>query len=260
MNKQNKKWEIAKDLIGFLGYSQLWYLGIMTAIFILMFIFLGTIDAPISNFLTFSHGSTKVYMFIMGIIGAYYFIPMYVQMGVTRKQSVIGNGIGAIGGSLILVVFVSIIALVQHFIFQGLNIGVENGHSLFLTFMNFPEGIETTHFLLNETFIANVSRWMITLLSFWVSVLLDYAVGSMIGTGFYRSGVLGGVGTIIIGIIFMVISDIFWSDSVLPFMPDISLQGDPFTLWLIAMTVMLILLSLSFWIIRQLTKRIAIKY
>lgn len=260
MNKQKKKWEIAKDLMGYLSYSHLWYLGIIVVIYILMFVFLGNIEAPISDFLTFSHGSSKIYMLIMGIIGAYYFIPMYVQMGVTRKQSVIGNALGAVGGALTLVLFASIIGIVQHLIFQGLNLTVADNQSLFQTYLNFPEGTNTTHFLLGQTFIARISRWAITFLSFWISVLLDYMIGWMIGTGFYRSGVIGGVGTILVGMLFAAVSDVFWSDGVLPFTAEVTFQSDPFFLWTIAVTVTLILIGLAFWMIRQLTKRMTIKY
>lgn len=260
MNKQKKKWLIAKDLTEYLSFAHLWYLGIIVVIFILMFIFLGRIEAPISDFLSFSHGSSKVYMLIMGIISAYYFIPMYVQMGVTRKQTVIGNAIGAVGGALTLVLLATIISGIQHLIFEGFDLTVANEESLFQIVMNFPEGTESTHFLLGQSFFAGLSRWLITLSSFWLSVLLDYMIGWLIGTGFYHRGVVGGVGTILIGMLLAAISDVFWNDGILPFMPDVTFQGDPFYLWLVAIVATIVLIGVAFWLIRQLTKRMTIKY
>jgi hypothetical protein len=259
MNKQKKKWKIGKDLTEYLSFANIWYLGILVVIFILMFIFLGRFDAPIQNFLSFSHGASKIYMIVMGAIGAYYFVPMYVQLGVTRKQSVIGNGIGAVGGTLTLVLFTIIIGVVQHLIFQGLNIAIADEQSLFLTFMNFTGGSGNNHFLLEQTFLANLSRWLITFSSFWLSVLLGYMIGWLIGTGFYRN-IIYGIGTILMGIVFTTISDFLWGGSALPFVPDVTFQGNPLNLWIIGFVITILLIGIGFWVIRQLTKRIKIKY
>lgn len=259
MNKQKKKWMIGKDLTEFLSFSHLYYLGIIVVIYIVMFILLGRMDAPISDFLNFSYSSTTIYMIIMGAIGAYYFFPMYVQLGVTRKQTFFGNVIGALGGAFTLVLFTVIISLLQHLIFRLFNWTITDSQVLIENFINFSEETTATHFLLGTSFLSGLSRWAITLLSFWLSTVLNYAVGWMIGTGFYRASLFGGVGTILLGILFLLVSDIFWSGNVLPFLPEIRLEGNPLMLWFVALLVITIIIALIFWFIRQLTKKMPIK-
>ncbi|GAA0366472.1 hypothetical protein GCM10008932_18270 [Alkalibacterium iburiense] len=259
MNKQKKKWMIGKDVTEFLSFAHLWYLGIIVVIYILMFIFFGTLDAPVSDFLNFSYSSASIYMIIMGAIGAYYFFPVYIQLGVTRKQTFFGNVIGALGGALTLVIFTVIISLIQHLIFRLFNWTITDYQGLIESFIILSEETSSTHFLLGTSFLSGFSRWVITLLSFWLSTLLNYAIGWMIGTGFYRGSLFGGVGTILLGILFLLASDIFWSGNVLPFLPEISLEGSPSMLWFLAVLVIVASIALIFWFVRQLTKKMPIK-
>lgn len=114
MTKQKKANMIAKDVTEYLSFAHLWYLGIIIVIYIILFILLGRLEAPVSDFLNFSYSSSSIYIIIMGAISSYYFFPMYVQLGVTRKQTFKGNVVGALGGALTLVILSAIISLLQH--------------------------------------------------------------------------------------------------------------------------------------------------
>lgn len=259
MNKQKKKWMIGQDVTEFLSFAHLWYLGIIVVIYIILFVLLGRLDEPVSDFLSFTYSSTTIYMIIMGAIGAYYFFPMYVQLGVTRKQTFFGNMIGSLGGALTLVIFTVVISLIQHLIFRLFDWTIADNQALIENFINFSEDMTGTHFLLGTSFLSGLSRWAITLLSFWISTVFNYAIGWLIGTGFYRASLFGGVGTILLSILFLLASDVFWSGNVLPFLPEIRLEGSPLMLWVVALLVITALIALIFWLIRKLTKQMPVR-
>lgn len=258
MNKQNKQWKVAADMVSYLSQAHLSYLGVIVVIFIIMYFSFAQLSSEaVSDFLSFSHGSSKIYMIVMGVIFGSYILQSYVQMGVTRKQTVIGNMIGAIGGALSLVVLLLVISLVQQYVFQKLNLHVIEEQQLFYEFLRFSED-SNNHFLLGQSFLSQISRLSITIISFWVSVLLDYMVGWMAAIGFKRGGFFEGIGFTVIGIIVSMISGILWTNNSIPYIPEIPLEGDPIYLWLMSVGVTILFIGLTYLIIRQRTKRMTV--
>lgn len=259
MTKQKKANMIAKDVTEYLSFAHLWYLGIIIVIYIILFILLGRLEAPVSDFLNFSYSSSSIYIIIMGAISSYYFFPMYVQLGVTRKQTFKGNVVGALGGALTLVILSAIISLLQHLLFRLFNWTITDNQHLIENFIQFSEETPFTSFLLGTSFLSQFSRWVMTLFSFWLTTVLNYAIGWMIGTGFYRASLFGGVGTILVGIFSLLVSEFFWDNSALVFLPEIRLEGNPLLLWVIAIVLTAAIIAFILWLIRQLTKKMPIK-
>lgn len=259
MNNLKKKWQIGKDVIKYLSFAHLGYSGIIFVIYLILFLIMGRLEAPFPGFLNFSYSSAPIYMSIMGGITAYHYFPMYVQLGVTRKQSFIGNMIGAIGGAITLVLFTLLITVVIQLVLRVFNLTETDNLMLFERYVSISEDSTISEFLSGTTFVAGFSRWAITLVSYWLSMVINYTVGWMIGIGFYRGKSLSGIGSIILGILFLFVRDIFWEGSVLPFVPDINLEGNPILYWVVSLIVATVILGSLLWIIRTMTKKIPIK-
>jgi len=259
MNNKNKILSITNDLTMTLSFSHLWFIGIILIINVILFVF-SLIQG--GSFSTFSYSTASIYMLIMGFIAAYHYFPMYVQLGITRKNSFLGNMYGAILGALVLVIFLLLISGLEHFLVQVFNFSAEAGLTSFESLFGFAEGSERqiNHFLFENTIFASLSRIILTAATFWGTILLTYSIGWMIGTSFYKPGIVGKISTIITGITFALILDVFWGeDGLVSFLPELATEGLLFTRWAIGISGTLLMIGISLWIIRKLTKRIPIK-
>lgn len=203
-------------------------------------------------FYNFTHGAAKWYMLIYGAIGANYYFPMYVQLGVTRKKTFIGTILGVFAGAISLVILALFISEVHQLVVGLLGLEVAWDTPLFHTFVGngFPE---------NNTFLAAVGRLGITMLSYMVSVVLDYAIGWMSGTAYYRGNIWKGMGAILLGFLTILLADLMWGDGFLAFLPRLTLGPNALAQWLFAMLGTVVLIGLLLWLIRALTKQITIK-
>jgi len=261
-NKQRKELSIAQDTFWTLTFSHVVFLGVMLLIYFGVFFVLvpyfegGVRTTP--DFLTFSQSAANIYILIMGIIGAYYYFPMYVEFGVTRKKTFMGSVLGLIAGSISLVVLAVIISGILQLIFSGLGMNIAWDTTLFNNFIDSGEAMinQGRSVLAQNTFLAGVGRLGITMISYTVFLMLFYTIGWMIGTTFYRSGVFKGVGSILLALFIIMIGAALWGDGILP---RISLGAGIMSQWFLAVVGTIILIALLLWMIRALTKRITIK-
>jgi len=264
-NKQRKELSIAKETFWTLTFSHLFFLGILLLIYFGIFFvlvpYLEGAVTPTPDFLSMTQSSSNIYILIMGIIGAYYYFPMYVQFGVTRKKTFIGTVLGLIAGSISLVVLAVVISGILQLIFSGLGMNITWDTNLFSNFIGFGEDTlaQGSGFLTQNTFLAGAGRLGITMLTYTISLILYYTVGWMIGTSFYRSGVFKGVGSILLALLVLMLADSFWGGGVIDILPRMTLGAGIMSQWFLAFVGTMVLIALLLWIIRALTKRITIK-
>lgn len=263
--KQRKEFNIATDTFWMLSFAHLIFLGIMLLIylgvyFILIPYFEGGL-ATTHDFLTFTLTSAYIYMLIMGIIGAYYYFPMYVQFGVTRKKTFIGTILGLLGGAISFVILAGLLSGILQLIFNGLGLNIAFEAPLLNSFMEIEEGtaLQGSGFLAQNTLLAGASRLGITLISYAGTITLWYVIGWMVGTAFYRSGVIKGIGFILLALFIVMFADLLWGNGLLGILPRINLGASIFSQWFLALIGTVGLIAVTLWIIRALTKRITIK-
>lgn len=179
----------------------LWFLGIMLVVNIIRLV-LSNFGVESDYFYAQLFISSNIFMLIVGII-TIYFLPFYVENGVTRKDYFYGNVIAALGLSLLIPIGGYVITFVEKLIFPNFrnpdfspvfdhdgNIIGDLIQSVILT----PYvDVETSPFL--------------SLVVFSINILGFYLIGWMIGAAFYRLGVIGGLFIIVLGLVFIAFKD-----------------------------------------------------
>lgn len=271
MNNKKKEFTIAADITYLLTQWHLWVIGILLVIQVIVFILSGqgTVNVPgligatsegnliLNDFLTFAHDSSGMYMIIVGLIASYYFAPEYVRVGVTRKKAFKGVAIGAAGGVSSLIVLSALLALLQLGSVQLFGLPIETNFTLVHSIFELEES--SGHFLFGSNIVAFITRWGLSLLTFWLSAFLSFAVGWMVGTAFYRFNIIIGILTIPLGFIIFMVNSTFWSSDISLFFSRTANTDMIFVNWLVSFAAMLFLITFTLWVIRQFTKRMAIK-
>lgn len=196
-------------------------------------------EEMMTDFLTFSFSSAKIYLIIIGIIGGYHYFPMFVQLGVSRKQSFKGMALGMFSGAAILVLMAILVSSIQRFVLPNDAIRAE---------------------LLVDTLLSTnqqgnlVVRWGLTLLIFCLSATLDLVIGWLLAAGFYKGKQLIKLGSLLLGI-FLFANGMLWEIEAWTFLPGLTFIDHSLS------RIVWTLLAIGFGllVIRQLTKRVTIK-
>ncbi|UJL46753.1 hypothetical protein KFZ58_02010 [Virgibacillus sp. NKC19-16] len=264
MNQQSFFTKVAQDMfLAQLKWS-LWFLSFILLAHIVMIIMEVSIgiDGGIGDFLYFSHGSSKIYMLVIGILSAYAFLTFYLNHGVTRKDYFTGSALAAAGIAIAIAVIASVLTGLEYVVMEMTNLPVtfdrsmagnvietsDNSISIFL-----PKAI------LGSSILIHSSSWLVSLLMYTLNILIYYIIGWFIGAGYYRFGWLIGLGFITSALVFMVIADLLWGTEL----------GEPLSNWLPFDSINLpvygatagtiLLIAIILWLIRLLTKNITIK-
>ncbi|MDG5473318.1 hypothetical protein P6709_16320 [Jeotgalibacillus sp. ET6] len=215
-----------------LGWAA-WMIAITLIIFIGIRYFFGDKnDLGIDGFFVFIENPYKIFMLVIGILSVPSFLSFYVKLGVTRKQYFIGTAFSSAVLSMIFMVIAMIIGGIEQLIA--------------------PAEV--------KTFLGANAPWLTIFFVFTLNIFIYYLAGWLIGAGYYRYGGWGLFFTIngAVGLIFMM--DLFWSRELnTPLHRFLSLQTlENFSL-VISFVASFILLAISLWVIRSLTKRVRIK-
>lgn len=183
MKSFNTPNKVGMDMTRLFMIWSVWFLAIVFIVYLVLKTIGTNMNLNPQSFLSFAYGPSKTYMLIIGIISIYGFLTFYVKQGVTRKMYFIGAAISSVIISIILMIVAGIITIIEQM---------------------FDHSIDFTSFLGSD------ASWLLTVIVFSLNILVYYAVGWMIGAGFYRFGVLGGILYIVLGVLLVSISDILW--------------------------------------------------
>ncbi|MGD7046082.1 hypothetical protein [Jeotgalibacillus proteolyticus] len=215
-----------------LGWA-LWMIAITLIIFIgIRYVFGDKNDLGIDGFLVFIENPYKIFMLVIGILSVPSFLTFYVKLGVTRKQYFVGTVISSAALSTIFMIIAVMIGGLEQLLAP----------------------IEVV------TFLGPNTPWLTIFFVFTLNIFIYYIAGWLIGAGYYRYGGWGLFITISgsLGLIFM--TDLFWSRELnTPLHRFFSLHTLEHFSLVISFSVSFILLAVSLWAIRLLTKSVRIK-
>lgn len=213
----------------------------------------------IGNYFDTVFVSSNIFMLVIGIIVVLGFLPNYVSNGVTRKDYFKGAGIAAVALSISLPVVASVIYVVQKFIMKITNLPLVEKSTLAKQVVKTDDGFigEFIQSILITPFVQLESNWLLAIVVFVLNIFTYYIVGWLIGSGFYRFGILIGLLCIALALIIIYTQDLLLSIALdLPVHNAFALLDFPLSL---AIAGSLALAGITLWGIRQLTKRVPIK-
>ncbi|MDI2585803.1 hypothetical protein OR571_01310 [Psychrobacillus sp. NEAU-3TGS] len=258
MNQKTIYPKVATDLFWVQFFWALGFLGVLLIVQIIKAILSITKGIEMNDYFDAVFIAANIFMLVIGIISSYGFLPYYVRNGVTRKDYFKGSTIASVGLSITIPIIASIISVIQVFIVNVINLSILKDSS----FGNATgdEGNIVAEIILSIIFTPFVdlqSNWLLAIFVFALNIFIYYLVGWLIGSGFYRFGVLFGLFCIILAFLVIYVEDLLLSIALdLPVHDMFASVQLPIY---VAVIGIFVLASLTLWMIRQLTKRVAIK-
>lgn len=205
----------------------LWYLAIITAINVLLLLFVpATRDTQSLLFHSLTDGS-RIYMAIIGAIICYYMLSYMVGNGITRRQYMASTAVSALAVSLSIMVLGTVLSGLLTL--TGLQAGP-------IVAAGIPGSLMSAVLVL---FVYYLAGWFVTL-------------------GFYRYGTLTGIGFIFIGILYTIVAQLLWQMRNSLTLGPVSLNAPDLSFTAFA-TMSLLLIVLGLVGIRLITRRIPIR-
>lgn len=230
--------------------------GIMLLINVVKFIFGKDID----SFYSSTYVAGNIYMLVIGII-VINFMTYYVEHGVTRRSYFRGGALASLALSIVIPIFVYIISLIERLIANQFSWFVlrEDG-------LGKVVDIDLGGNLIGELVVANIltpfvdpsENLILSLAVFSLHLFVFYIVGWLIGAGFQRLGVIGGILIIVVGLALIMVKDsmirlaldmpLYQNFEVLSHVPD-----------MLAIPLAFVVIIIALALIHTLTKRAPIK-
>lgn len=232
-----------------------WFLGITLLVHLIRIIFQSEAD----SFYSAGYISGNIYMLVIGII-TISFLTYYVENGITRKNYFYGNVIASIGLSIVIPAIIYVLSLVEKFIINTFTSTIINEDVLEDIAVDVGGNIigEIVQSVILTPFISPESNLLLSLALFSLNIFVFYIIGWLIGSAFKRLGVIGGILFIFIGLALIALKD-----SMLRIVMDIPLFENFSFLDIIpavfALPLVLIIIVVTFILIRLLTKRATVK-
>ncbi|SDY28724.1 hypothetical protein [Salimicrobium album] len=183
MSETGKK--IAFDLYSIQMKWVAWYLPIVYIAYFALVWFLNEPEIQSMSLLTFTFHTATIFMLVCGILSSTVFLPVFVKHGVSRKSYFQGSFFSAISLAITII---------------GVTAILSGGLSLF----------ETNIF--KDVVLSSLgpNSWLLTSITYFISVMIYYSVGWLIGTAFYRYGGPGGFISIVVALITVSLNDLLW--------------------------------------------------
>lgn len=203
--------------------------------------------------------AVPIYMLIIGLISLY-FLPHYVEHGVTRKDYFKGALI-AFGGLAAVIPFITyMITLVERVILNTMTsipIKEPDLNAIILEIDSHVVG-DIVQAVVLTPYVDPQSHWVLSIAVFSLNSFVYYLLGWLISTSFYRFSTVPGIVSIFIALVILMLVDTLLRVSLdLPVLNTLSgLNVLPLAVTLLAI---LLLISLTLWSVRSLTKRVRIK-
>lgn len=232
MNKTSKK--VATDLYVAQMKWVAWFLPIVYIAYFALILFLNEPDISIMSLLTLTFQSTTIFMLVTGILSTIIFLPIFIKNGVSRKAYFQGALFAAFGLASTIIgisaILTWIISLADMDAFSKVELSPLGGNS-----------------------------WLATIAAYFVTVMIYFGVGWLIGTAFYRAGASKGIIAIATSLFIVTGNDLLWIFSTpKPFIGllDINIPTPPIPIAIIG-SITLAIITVIF--VQKLVKDIPIK-
>lgn len=146
--------------------------------------------------------ASNIYMLIIGIISIY-FLPYFVENGVTRKNYFYGNVIASVCLSILIPVFAYVITIFEKAIFPNLRT-IDFGPVVDHDGNIIGDLIQS---IILAPYVNVETDPLLSMIVFSINIFGFYIIGWLISATFYRLGVIAGLLVIFLGIIFFAFKD-----------------------------------------------------
>lgn len=251
--------KVATDLFWVQLFWAFGFLGIMLAIHVVKVALAINNDTDIEVYFVSTFVASNIFMLVIGIISSYGFLPHYVSNGVTRKDYFKGAVIASVGLSIALPVISSIVSVIELFILKMFNMSTIFSTTFGERVNMEDDGIiaEIIQSIIIAPYVDPQSNWLLAIFVVTLNLLTFYLLGWLIGSAFYRFGVIVGIVVIAISIVLVLLENAILSIGLGLTVPDRFSSYD-FSLPISLLGVVVILI-IVLWLIRKFTKRVAIK-
>ncbi|QKY71490.1 hypothetical protein [Lentibacillus sp. CBA3610] len=235
------------------------FLGIMLAINIFKIIRSIIQGSGVDNYYNAVFVAGNIFMFVLGILFMY-FLPYYVENGVTRRDYFKGGLIASVGLSVIIPIIASGISAVEQFVITNVSNLTFNEPDINSVVLEIDSNIigDIIQSAILTPYIDPASNWILAMAVFSINIFIYYLLGWFISASFYRFDTVTGLGFILIALITLMLQDTLLRISLgLPVLERFAvLESLPSGIIIPGMFLVILILI---WVIRLLTKRIAIK-
>ncbi len=255
--RHNNSLKVATDMFFVKLNWTFGFLGVMFVIQLVRAMIAILKNSEVDSYFNAVFVAAGIFMFVVGIISTY-FLPYYVEHGVTRIDYFRGAFLSSIGLSIVLPAITLIISIVWKFIldnFLKLNIKDVDFNTVVEDEPELIGGIVQS-FIINP-YIDPTSNWPLAIAALAANIFIFYLVGWLIGAAFYRN-LLTGFVFILIGVVIITVKDSLLRVALELPLSDGIITIDQFSPTISALGVLLLII-LAVWLIRQLTKRVSIK-
>ncbi len=239
-----------------------WYLGVILVIHIIEVFFKATRGGEVSSFfVSVAISSSNIYMLVIGIIAGLFFLPYYVQNGVTRKDQFYGAAIAMLGLAAAITLISLIVSLIEVSLVKIFNLPV--------VFESISGNLAETDaennllaaiifFIVLAPFVSPDMNLLLSMLLVILNMVFYYLMGWLITAAFYRYNRKIGFAYIALTILLFFIKGVLWGDAegLLAAWPGIQI-GEPHIAVSFGGTIALICIGL--WILRLLTRDVSIR-
>ncbi|MEK5444343.1 MULTISPECIES: hypothetical protein [unclassified Fredinandcohnia] len=232
------------------------FLGIMLIVNIVKLIFAGIKGNEAEGFFSSIFVAGNIYMLIIGIL-AIYFLPHFVGNGVTRKDYFIGTVLASIGLSIIIPIITLLVSVLERLILNILDITLK-GQTINEVDVDGAVIGDIVQSIIISPYVDPQSNLFLAISVLSLNLLVIYLIGWLISSSFYRFDTVVGIGFILIGLNLKMLKDTFLRISLDLPIPGWYTKLDILPISFSLIGILLIIL-ISIWFIRLLTKKVAIK-
>ncbi len=232
------------------------FLGIMLIVNIVKLIIAGIKGNEAEGFFSSIFVAGNIYMLIIGIL-AIYFLPHFVGNGVTRKDYFIGTVLASIGLSIIIPIITLLVSVLERLILNMLDITLK-GQTINEVDVDAAVIGDIVQSIIISPYVDPQSNLFLAISVLSLNLLVIYLIGWLISSSFYRFDIVVGIGFILIGLNLKMLKDTFLRISLDLPIPGWYTKLDFLPISFSLIGILLIIL-ISIWIIRLLTKKVAIK-
>lgn len=255
--------KIAVDMFWIQLFWALGYLGVLFVIHVIKIVTSLINNDGVSPYFANVYVTSNIFMLVIGIISTYGFLQYFVENGVTRKDYFKGAALASIWLSLSIPVVTSLVSLLEFAIIKMVNINFFVDKSMFLVESEDFGGPIKNIFgnvvisIVLPPSVSLTDHWLLAVLVLALNLFCFYLIGWFISASFYRLGGVVGLVSVIISFI-IVFSYDFLLRTVLN-LPAVAMFGAIQVPMVVAAIGIIIIISITIWMIRQLTKRVPIK-
>lgn len=240
MSQQNSstKFKLGFDLFYIQMQWSLWYIPIVLISYFLVLRFAPNIEERNLNLIYYIFQPSKIYMGVIAIISCFAFMGYSVKNGITRRDYFWGSALASVGVAFSIMILSAILA------------GILEVLGLVQTYSSIIDSI---------VILDTTTLWIVSILSLGLILLSYYIAGWIVAVGFYRFGGIIGIGFVVVALLFVSITELIWEGEVthpLGALFEISLPGLSVS---VSILVSLTLIAIGLYLIRYLTKRVAVK-